>query len=76
MANIEGETPGGSREPIVLSIQTDAAGHCVLSSSDGCMGGTFLNRHAALREVDNLICLSARVTVIVINPGEIGPLDT
>ena len=43
MASFEGETPGSSRNPVILSIQTDSAGHCVLSSSDGCMGGTFLN---------------------------------
>jgi len=63
-------SPDNSRKPIVLSIQTDAAGHCVLSSRDGCMGGTFLNRHAALREVDDRVCMSDRVTVVVIKPGK------
>ncbi len=70
MASSERETPGSSRNPVILSIQTDAAGHCVLSSSDGCIGGMFLSRQAALREVDNRICMSDRVTVIVIEPEE------
>jgi hypothetical protein len=68
MASAVGNRPVISREAVILSIQTDAAGRCVLSSSDGCMGGTFLNRHAALREVDDRICRSDRVTVIVIEP--------
>ena len=69
MASSNGDAPDNSRKPIVLSIKTDAAGHCVLSSSDGRMGGTFLNRHAALREVDDRICMSDRITVVVIEPG-------
>jgi len=68
MASSKGDTPGKSCEPVILSIQTDALGHCVLSSSDGCMGGTFLNRHAALREVDDRVCMSDRVTIIVFEP--------
>ena len=70
MASSKWDTPDKSREPVILSIQTYASGHCVLSSRDGCMGGTFLNRHAALREVDDRICRSDRVTIIVIEPEE------
>jgi len=70
MASSERDTPDNSRKPIVLWIKTDAAGHCVLISSDGRMGGTFLNRHAALREVDDRICMTNRVTLIVIDPGK------
>ncbi len=68
MASSKGDALDNSRRPIVLSIKTDAAGHCVLSSRDGRMGGTFLNRHAALREVDDRICMLDRVTVVVIKP--------
>jgi hypothetical protein len=70
MASSKGDSPDKSSKPVILSIQTDAAGHCVLRSSDGCMGGTFLNRHAALREVDDRICMTNRVTLIVIEPGK------
>jgi hypothetical protein len=70
MASPEGDIPDNSRKPIALSIKTDAAGHCVLSSSDGCMGGTFLNRHTALREVDDRICMTNRVALIMIDPGK------
>ena len=70
MASSNGDALDISRKPIVLSIQTDAAGHCVLSSRDGCMGGTFLSRHAALREVEDRICMTNRVTVVVIRPGK------
>ena len=55
-------------EPVILSIQTDGSGHCVLKSSDGCLGGTFINRRAALREVDDQVCMQGRMTVIVIEP--------
>jgi len=55
-------------EPVILSLQTDKTGHCVLSSNDGRIGGTFINRQVALREVDDRICMSDRVTVIVIEP--------
>ena len=68
MTSSNGDAPDDSRKPIVLSIKTDAAGHCVLSSSDGCTGGTFLNRHAALREVDDRICMTNRITLIMIDP--------
>jgi len=61
-------------EPVILSIQTDAAGHFVLKSSDGCRGGTFLNRYAALREINSQICMSDRVTVVLIEPGKSGSL--
>ena len=44
------------------------------SSSDGCRGGTFLNRYAALREIDDQICMSDRVTVVLIEPGKSGSL--
>ena len=54
------------REPVILSIKTDQAGHSILRSSDGCMGGTFLNRHAALQEVEDPLCMSDQVTVLVI----------
>jgi hypothetical protein len=30
------------------------------------MGGTFLNRHAALQEVEDPLCMSDQVTVLVI----------
>jgi hypothetical protein len=70
MASSKGDAPDNGRQPIVLSIQTDAAGHCVLGSSDGRMGGTFLNRRAALREVEDRICMTNRVTVVVIRPGK------
>jgi hypothetical protein len=56
------------REPVILSIETDKAGHSILRSSDGCMGGTFRNRHAALREVEDRLCMSDQVTVLVIEP--------
>jgi len=68
MASSNGDAVDNSRKPDVLSIKTDAAGHCVLSSRDGRMGGTFLNRHAALREVEDRICMTNRVTVVVIKP--------
>ena len=70
MASANGDTPDNSRKPIVLSIKTDAAVHCVLSSRDGRMGGTFLNRHAALREVEDRICMTNRAAVVVIKPGK------
>ena len=70
MASFNGNAPHNSRKPIVLSIQMDAAGHCVLSSADGRMGGTFLNRHAALREVEDRVCMTNRVAVVVIRPGK------
>jgi hypothetical protein len=70
MASSNGDAPDNSRKPIVLSIKTDAAGLCVLSSSDERMGGTLLNRHAALREVEDRICVTNRVTVVVIRPGK------
>ena len=56
------------REPLILSIQTNQAGHSILKSSNGCMGGTFLNRHAALREVEDRLCMSAQIAVLVIEP--------
>jgi hypothetical protein len=34
------------------------------------MGGTLLNRHAALREVEDRICVTNRVTVVVIRQGD------
>lgn len=58
------------QEPVVLSLRTDKAGRCVLSSSDGRLGGTFINRQTALREVDGQICLSGRATVIMIEPSK------
>jgi hypothetical protein len=68
------DMPNNPHRPVVLSIQTDAAGHFVLKSSDGCRGGTFLNRYAALREIDNQICMLDRVTVVLIEPGKSGSL--
>ena len=62
------DTADNPHSPVILSIQTDAAGHFVLKSSDGCRGGTFLNRYAALREIDDQICMSDRVTVVLIEP--------
>jgi hypothetical protein len=32
------------------------------------MGGTFVGRQAALREIDDQVCMLGRVTVIVIEP--------
>jgi hypothetical protein len=68
------DMPDNPHRPVILSIQTDPAGHFVLKSSDGCRGGTFLNRYAALREIDDQICMSDRVTVVLIEPGKSGSL--
>ena len=68
------DAPDNPQRPVILSVQTDAAGHFVLKSSDGCRGGTFLNRYAALREIDDQICMSDRVTVLLIEPGKSGSL--
>ena len=68
MVSFAEDEPAALRRPVVLSIQTNKAGHSILRSSDGCMGGTFLNRHAALREVEDRICMSDGVTVLVIEP--------
>jgi hypothetical protein len=54
------------RKLAILSIQTDKSGNYILRSRDGCVGGTFINRQAALREVDDQTHLSGRTTVIVI----------
>ena len=71
MPNCEGAETFSPQEPVVLSLRTDKAGRCVLSSSDGCAGGTFANRLVALREVDDRLCMSRRKTVIVIEPMEV-----
>lgn len=70
MLNCAGDDTVSPQEPVVLSLRTDKAGRCVLSSSDGRIGGTFINRQLALREVDDRICMSGHVTVIVIEPKE------
>ncbi len=70
MLNCAGDDTVSPQEPVVLSLRTDKAGRCVLSSSDGRIGGTFINRQLALREVDDRICMSGHVTVIVIEPEE------
>ncbi len=71
IVNYASDEAGNSGEPVILSIQMNETGNCTLSSSDGCIGGTFVSRQAALREIDNQICLLGRLTVIVIKP-EIG----
>jgi hypothetical protein len=68
MVSFAEDGPAAVRSPVILSIKTDQAGHAILRSSDGCMGGTFLNRHAALREVEDRLCMSDQVTVLVIEP--------
>ena len=68
MPNGTGDETVSPREPVVFSLRTDKAGHCVLSSSDGRFGGTFMNRQQALREVDGQIAMSGHTTVLVIEP--------
>jgi hypothetical protein len=70
MLKFAGDEIVSPQEPVVLSLRTDKGGRCVLSSSDGRIGGTFANRQVALREVDDRICMSGRATVIVIEPKE------
>ena len=58
MVSFVEDEPAALRRPVVLSIQTDKAGHSILRSSDGCMGGTFLNRHARCeRSRTGFVCL-------------------
>ena len=68
MDSFAGDESAALRGPLILSIQTNQVGHSILSSSNGCMGGTFLNRHAALREVEDRLCMSDQITVLVIEP--------
>lgn len=70
MLNCTGDETVRPQEPVVFSLRTDKAGHCVLSSSDGRFGGTFINRQQALREVDGQVCMSGHAAVIVIEPEE------
>lgn len=55
-------------QPSLLVIESDESGSCLCTSQDGRMGGIFANRYAALREVDELVCISGRPAIVMIQP--------
>ncbi len=55
-------------QPLVFSIRSDEAGRCICRSQDGRVGGIFANRYRALREIDELVSISGRAAIIVIQP--------